>query len=142
MKEARRLASELRDRGRSSPHLERLRAQLDVEGQVEELEAELRREMASALGRAGLKVDTALCALELAEIALEEASSERLPAARDAYLEARRRAFEARLDLKIHREALGLRFNQGLERHYPIPPVAARASSPERASLASAEESG
>ena len=128
MKEARRLAQELRDRGRSSPHLERLRAQLDLEGQVEEIEGEIRQEMAAALGRAGLKVDTALCALEVAEIALAEASPESLETARASYRAARKRAFDARLDLRIHREAIGFRFNQTLDRDYPIPPPPPRAS--------------
>ncbi|MEO1235132.1 MAG: hypothetical protein AAFZ18_40235 [Myxococcota bacterium] len=127
MKEARRLAQELRDRGRSSPHLERLRAQLDLEGQVEEVEGEIRQEMAAALGRAGLKVDTALCALEVAEIALAEATPEALEAARATYLAARKHAFDARLDLRIHREAIGFRFNQTLDRDYPIPPLPSRA---------------
>lgn len=110
----------LKDAGIENPSLERLRAHLSVEERQEELEVEIRREMASALGRASVKVDMALLELALAEKALEEEASE---ARVEAYRAARKKAYDARLDLRIHREAIGIRHNTGLDRDYPIPPV-------------------
>lgn len=123
--EARRLAQTLRDLGAHSPHLERLRAHLDLEGQVEEVEVEIRREMAAALGRAGAKVDLALLRLDVAHRQLDAAPDDegRL----EAYRSARQLAVDARLELRIHREAVGLRYNATLARDYPIPPVHPRA---------------
>jgi hypothetical protein len=117
------LIRELRDAGHESPYLDRLRARHDVYAAQEQLEKEIIKEMAAALGRAGEKVDVAFLRLELA--------GKELAAARDADERARRvtrfntlraAAIEARQELRIHREAVGIRRNDVLDREYPVPP--------------------
>ena len=125
------LVRELRDSGYESPYLDRLRARYDVYAAQEELEKEIIREMAAALGRAGEKVDFALLRLELAGKALAAATEStaatdadertRLAAAFNAL---RAEAIAARHELRIHREAVGIRRNHDLDRDYPIPPRA------------------
>ncbi len=61
------LVRELRDSGYDSPYLARLRARIDVAAAQEQLEKEILREIAQALGRSGEKVDVALLRLELLE---------------------------------------------------------------------------
>lgn len=119
------LVRELRDAGIESPYLDRLRARHDVAAAQEELEREIIHEMAQALGRAGEKVDVALLRLDLAGKALAAATDPgeraRLAAAFNALRDA---ALTARLELRIHREAVGIRRNDALDREYPIPPRA------------------
>jgi len=119
------LVRELRDRGYQSPYLDRLRTRLDVEAAQEELEKEIVREMAAALGRSGEKVDVALLRLELAgrdlAAATDLAERARLTVRFNAL---RAEALKARHELRIHREAVGIRRNDMLDREYPIPPRA------------------
>jgi hypothetical protein len=119
------LVRELRDSGIESPYLDRLRARHDVAAAQEELEKEIIHEMAQALGRAGEKVDVALLRLDLAGKALAAATDDgeraRLAAAFNALRDA---ALTARHELRIHREAVGIRQNDALDREYPIPPRA------------------
>ena len=119
------LVRELRDAGIESPYLDRLRARHDVAAAQEALEKEIIHEMAQALGRAGEKVDVALLRLDLAGKALAAATElgerARLTAAFNALRDA---ALTARHELRIHREAVGIRRNDVLDREYPIPPRA------------------
>lgn len=119
------LVRELRDAAIESPYLERLRARHDVAAAQEALEKEIIQEMAQALGRAGEKVDVALLRLELAGKALAAAADAgeraRLTVAFNALRDA---ALTARHELRIHREAVGIRRNDVLDREYPIPPRA------------------
>jgi len=119
------LVRELRDAGYESPYLDRLRARHDVYAAQEELEKEIVREMAQALGRTGEKVDVAFLRLELAGKALaaatDAADRERLAA---TFNTLRAEAITARHELRIHREAIGIRRHHELDRDYPIPPRA------------------
>lgn len=119
------LVRELRDAGVESPYLERLRARHDVAAAQEALEKEIIHEMAQALGRAGEKVDVALLRLDLAGKALAAAGDAderaRLTVAFNALRDA---ALTARHELRIHREAVGIRRNDVLDREYPIRPRA------------------
>lgn len=114
---------ELSRSGFESPYLDRLKKKIDVELATEELEKEIVQEMASALGRAGDKVDYALLRLDLVAKAIDEAPN---PAERRKKIarwnELREEAIEARYELRIHREAVGIRRNRVLEAMYPIPP--------------------
>ena len=119
------LVRELRDAGIESPYLDRLRARHDVFAAQEELERELIQEMAQALGRAGEKVDVALLRLELAGKALAAARDpEERARLATAFNALRSAAITARHELRIHREAIGIRRNDALDREYPIPPRA------------------
>ena len=119
------LIRELRDAGYESPYLDRLRARHDVAAAQEQLEKEVIREMAEALGRSGEKVDVALLKLELAGRALAAARDADDRAALVVAFNARRdEALQARHELRIHREAVGIRRNETLDREYPIPPRA------------------
>ncbi len=116
------LVRELRDAGYQSEYLDRLRARIDPGERQESLEAEIASEIAQALGRSEAKVNAALLELELLGRAIDES-----PAGAREALEARfdalvTHAERARRDLLIHREAVGIRQNQILERLYPIPP--------------------
>jgi hypothetical protein len=124
------LVRELRDAGYESPYLDRLRARHDVYAAQEQLEKELIREMAAALGRAGEKVDVALLRLELAGRALAAAThpDERERLATE-FNTRRAEAIKVRHELRIHREAVGIRRNDDLDREYPIPPRARSAQS-------------
>ena len=119
------LVRELRDSGFESPYLERLRARHDVAAAQEELERELIREMAEALGRAGEKVDLALLRLDVAgralAVAIDPEERRRLT---EQFNALRQTALQARHDLRIHREAVGIRRNDCLDAEYPIPPRA------------------
>ena len=119
------LVRELRDSGIESPYLDRLRARHDVAAAQEELEKEIIHEMAQALGRAGEKVDVALLRLDVAGKALAAATDagERARLA-DVFNALRDAALTARQELRIHREAVGIRRNDALDREYPIPPRA------------------
>lgn len=118
-----RLVRELRDEGYESPYLDRLRRRLDVYEAEEQLEKEIAREIAAALARTEEKVLVALLRLELAEREVERATDQ--PARRraiDAFNERRAAALEARHEMLIHREAVGIRRNEILDAIYPIPP--------------------
>jgi hypothetical protein len=117
------LVRELRDTGYESPYLERLRARHDVAAAQEQLEKEIIREMAQALGRSGEKVDVALLRLDLAGRAVAAATSDDERAGAVARFNALREdALRARHELRIHREAVGIRRNESLDTTYPIPP--------------------
>jgi len=117
------LIRELRDSGHESPYLERLRARHDVAAAQEQLEKEIIREMAQALGRSAEKVDVALLHLELAGKAVASAASDDERAHAIARFNALRdEAIRVRHELRIHREAVGIRRNDTLDATYPIPP--------------------
>jgi hypothetical protein len=85
------------------------------------IEAELRREMASSLGRVGRRLEERL--ETLARLHRELSSSkddERTRRARE-FNEVRRLAERDLWFLRVQREAMGLRSHQDLERIYPIP---------------------
>jgi hypothetical protein len=117
------LIRELRDSGHESPYLERLRARHDVAAAQEQLEKEILREMAQALGRSGEKVDVALLHLEIAgrDVTAARTDDERERAI-VRFNALREEALRVRHELRIHREALGIRRNDGIEAMYPIPP--------------------
>lgn len=116
------LVRELRDEGFESPYLDRLRERLDVAAAQEQLEVEIVREMAQALGRAEEKVLVALLRLDVAardiDRAADGAERGRLVL---RYNEFRSEALAARHELLVHREAVGIRRNQVLESLYPVP---------------------
>ncbi len=116
-----RLVEELKDQGYESIYLDRLRATLDVDQQHAILEKEILQEMAYALGQSAAKVDHALLQLELLqrELAACDSDADR-QALQPAVEQKRREALARRRDLLIHREALGIRRNDVLERLYPI----------------------
>lgn len=119
------LVRELKDAGYESPYLDRLRARHDVAAAQEQLEKEIIREMAAALGRSGEKVDVALLHLDLAARALAAATdADERARLVDAFNARRDEALKARHELRIHREAVGIRRNEMLDREYPIPPRA------------------
>lgn len=86
------------------------------------VESELAQEKASALGRAGERLEQALAALEAivrAFAATDDAI--RQEALRAAYREAHARAHTARLHLLIQREAVGLRSHRVVDQQFPEP---------------------
>jgi hypothetical protein len=127
-----RLAQELSDPRSESPHLDRIKARGFVEQTQDALEKEIQREMASALGRAENKLNRALTELEaigeeIAGLAAgcergEGGLAERINARVAAYNVQRDVARQCLWELVVHREALGIRRNEGLRRFYPIPP--------------------
>jgi hypothetical protein len=116
------LVTELQDRGHRSPYLDRLRQRLDVEQAQTTLEQEIVQEIASALGRTAAKLDHALLRLELAAGDLEGATGDELAVCAARFDALRAEALQARHELLIHREAVGIRRNDLLEQVYPIPP--------------------
>jgi hypothetical protein len=132
-----RLVRELSDAGFESPYLGRLQRKLDIDQAHDELEAEIRREMAQALGRAEDKVNAALLELdvigrEIARLAAgrdeDEEWQNRVNARIEVYNRQRDVARRRFWELVIHREALGFRRNGDLREFYPIPPRKRRVS--------------
>ena len=118
----RRIVRKLKADGFESAYLDRLHQRLGAEEEEMRLEVEVRAEIAAALGRSGLKADAAFLEMEVAKQAVERAApGERAEAVR-AFNEARARAEEARLHLRIHREAVGFRQHEEISRLYPLPP--------------------
>lgn len=115
---------ELDRSGVDSPYLERLRGRLDPEAALADLQAEIVREQAAALGRAEDKVNLALLELDVLGRRLDvlDPSDPARPALLLAFAGGRVRAERARWELQVHREALGLRQNGILGELYPIPP--------------------
>jgi hypothetical protein len=93
---------------------------------MEALEAEIDAERARAYSRAHEKVQEALEAAAAAGRELGHAAADRIGPAVARYEEARERALRARWELRVHCEALGLRWTAELERRYPRPPRADR----------------
>jgi hypothetical protein len=122
----RNLVRQLTDAGYESPYLDRLKARVDPAQAQSSLEKEIVAEMAAALGRAEDKLNAALLRLELAAKDLDAAASdERIPTA--IVFDARRAdALQARWELVIQRESVGIVRNEVIERMYPIPPRARR----------------
>ena len=117
-----RLVRELKDTGYESPYLDRLRARLDPAEAVSRLETEIVQEMAQALGRTEDKLNYALLRLELAARAIDTAPDELVRYDRVKEFNALREdAIQARRNLQIHREAIGIRRNRMLDDLYPIP---------------------
>lgn len=116
------LVGALKDSGYESPYLDRLRQRLDVEQAHVALEREIVQEIAAALGRSAAKLDYALLRLELATRDLDTATGDEVAACAARYDALRAEAFQARHELLIHREAVGIRRNDLLEQLYPIPP--------------------
>jgi hypothetical protein len=112
----------LQDQGYESPYLDRLRRRLDPEQAQDSLEKEIVQEIAAALGRTAAKLDVALLRLELAGKELDAAIDAAERAALAVRFNTRRaEALQARHELLIHREAVGIRRNDILETLYPIP---------------------
>jgi len=108
-------------------HLDVVRARVDPSVAQEELEREIVREIAAALGRSAEKVERALGRLETGRRAVDAApDGEERARAIAAFEELRAAAISARHDLLIHREAVGIRRNDALETLYPIPPSLTR----------------
>jgi hypothetical protein len=115
------VAARLKAEGYETATLERLKTVLDPEAHHRQLEAEVHQEMAFALGRTGRKLELALAALEAATVALDNAAPADEAAALAVYSVARQAALDARRDLVIHREAIGIRDSRELADRYPIP---------------------
>lgn len=125
------LVQDLKESGRESVYLDRLRDRLTVASSQDELKKEILREMASALGRSEDKVNLALLRLERIEARIESLRlregeapgwAQEMDAEIDAFNEQRRQALHHLWELTIHREALGLRRNEILRDLYPLPP--------------------
>ena len=112
----------LQDQGYESPYLDRLRRRLDPEQEQATLEREIVQEIAAALGRTAAKLDLALLRLELAGKELDAVAGTERAACAARFDALRTQALQARHELLIHREAVGIRRNDILETLYPIPP--------------------
>jgi hypothetical protein len=115
------LVDDLRARGHESPYLDRLRERLPVGGAVADLQREILQEMASALGRAEDKVNVALLELEVEGKALDAMAptDPSRPKSIARFDELRERALRALWELRVHREALGLRRHDKLAELLP-----------------------
>jgi hypothetical protein len=126
-----RLVDDLRAPPEAKPHLDRVRQRIPAGVPRDDLAREVLQEMASALGRSQRKVSAALeRAARCAEAidALSTASERGRPAWRremnsliEAFNSERAAAVKSLWELKVHREAIGLRRHDGLDDEYPIP---------------------
>ncbi len=91
---------------------------------VRRVEAEIVREKAEVLGRAGERLERALAEVRAAARRLEaarDAGGETRAALERGYDEARRQALAARRTLLIQREAIGLRNHRIVDQEFPEP---------------------
>jgi hypothetical protein len=114
-----RLAQRLEEIQPQGSYVDALKSRLNpkVTGLVG-LEQEIAREAALSLGRQGERLERALAALHKLERTFLRAPSEALVTAHQAL---RREAERLLWNLKIQREALGLRNHRELERRYRVP---------------------
>jgi hypothetical protein len=122
-----RLAAELVAQGIESQYLARVLERVSPDESLDQLQAEIVREMAQALGRSEDRVNVALAELELHKARYEQAVREAAPVTERqrhaTAFNAQRTIAQTKLrELLIHREALGFRRNQVLSELYPIPP--------------------
>lgn len=126
-RDIKRLVTQLIDRGYESDLLDRLRPHFSVEESHAVVENEIRQEIAVALGRSGMKVDVMLLQLELVERELDALDARTPDAAthgralEEKHDALRQVAEQRRWELKIHREAVGLRDHRQLREQWPIP---------------------
>ena len=102
-------------------------ARVSADEQMDQLQAEIAREIATALGRSEDQVNVALAELELHRARYERAVRDGASLhERQGYAQAfnaQRVVAQSKLrNLLIHREACGFRRNQMLNDLYPIPP--------------------
>lgn len=119
------MVEELVAQGHQSQHLDRLRERLpQIRGTgMQGLYMEILQEMASSLGRASEKVDHALLKLEVIGRKIDEATEPTAKTKLIAEFNAQREvALHALWELKVHREAIGMRQHDQLAKMYPVPP--------------------
>jgi len=116
---AQRVAERIQESQPDGGYLDAVRSRLGrkVEGLVA-IEQELLREAAASLGRQGARVERALATLRELEREFANEPSEALVERHQAE---RAEAERALWNLRIQREALGLRSHRELERRYPLP---------------------
>jgi hypothetical protein len=114
----RQLVADLSRAGYQSPVLERLQQRYTAEAYHASVQREIVQEMASSLGRAEEKLLGQLLALEL----LARRRSEGEAVSAEEFNQTRDGAQRALYELKVTREAVGLRRHDGLNELYPIPP--------------------
>lgn len=118
-----RLVEDLSARGHQSQHLDRLKERLPKGQGYRTLELEMLQEMASALARANEKVDHALLELEWLGHQIDDAADATKRDKLVARFNAQREdALHALWELRVHREAIGLRQHHALAEMYPVPP--------------------
>jgi hypothetical protein len=83
--------------------------------------AELVTERASSLGRAGRKLDAAIATCRAALVVLEQAPAASRAEALDTYRRAHEEAHEARWEMIVIRECLGLWPHTDVDAHWQIP---------------------
>src|SRR5688500_2248498 len=91
-------------------------------GALMPIEVELQREKASALGRAGRKLEQLVEKLERLERELRHLHGEARTKRLAEYRKVRTQAVDQHWKLMVQREAVGLSRHDDLDRHYPIPP--------------------
>lgn len=97
----------------------------------ERVERELVQEKASALGRAGERLEAALAVVAAIGRCLDATvDPEERGRVLDRYEAARARALHARLALLIQREAVGLRSHRAVDQQFPEPPRRGTGSAP------------
>ncbi len=107
-----------------SPYLDRLSRQLGVCVESYSIEREIAEEMANALTRSGNKLTAALLELDLARHEAAKATGPALRRAKiDEHNELRAKAKQARWELIVHRESLGLFRHGVIDDDFPVPPV-------------------
>lgn len=112
---ARQIVKEIRKRSSGVPtSMVRRQAALDVL-----VEQDLRQEQAASLGRVGRRIEAAIAAMSASADAWATEIDRRDEHARD-WAEARRAALQARWELVVQREALGMTDHSVLDRVYPI----------------------
>jgi hypothetical protein len=117
------LIRDLRDDEARRPYLDDVRRRVGVVEAHAELEREIAREIAAALGRSAAKVTDAMARLEDAgrAVAAAQLDADERDRRMARFNALRREALTARHELLIHREAVGMRRNEALEIMYPIP---------------------
>ena len=112
-----------------SKHIGDIKKNIDLQDTIGKIEDELREEMAKSLGRTGLKMQFSMQQMNEAKFLLDkilcDASSthEDKINAVEVFNKSREFAYKTRLELIIHRQSIGLTWNNEsiVETEFPIP---------------------
>lgn len=112
-----------------SKHIGDIKKNIDLQDTIGKIEDELREEMAKSLGRTGLKMQFSMQQMNEAKFLLDkilcDASSthEDKINAVEVFNKSREFAYKTRIELIIHRQSIGLTWNNEsiVETEFPIP---------------------
>ncbi len=112
-----------------SKHIDDIKKNVDLQDTIGKIEDELREEMAKSLGRTGIKMQFGMQRMNEAKLLLDKIFSDAKSTHEDKvnavelFNKSRDFAYRTRIELIIHRQSIGLTWNNEniVETEFPIP---------------------